>query len=277
MKVVLGFALAVSFAAIIAAVRFSVAADAAALASSSPTNTPVVQSTAPPKVLGHQIVSAFCTTFVARFNDAATTLHVDDQLLDDATAAETDYENDFSRLDGALRSWDHRLALIAALGRIMRTIPQTQAAVSDLRAQAAATSDAERRTALIEGASQLQTSMDHQRIVARELNDAVDAMLDLHTAEDTVGSRVSGLSDTRKIFNAGAGDAPVPHPGDTLPQARAHGAYYASAVESILHMPRDRSLTAEAESNATAAVAGIMRSCEQDTAPAATPSPSPKR
>ena len=277
MKVVLGFALAVSSAAIITAVRFSVAADEATFALASPTKTPPVQSTATPKVLGHQIVSAFCTTFVTRFNDAATTLHVDDQLLDDATAAETDYENDFSRLDGALRSWDHRLALIAALGRIMHTIPQTQAAVNDLRAQAAATSDAERRTALIEGAEQLQTSMDHQRIVARELNDAVDAMLDLHTAEDTVGSRVSGLSDTRKIFNAGAGDAPVPHPGDTLPQSRAHGAYYASAVESILHMPRDRTLTAEAESNATAAVADIMRSCDQETAPAATPSPLPKR
>jgi N-acyl-D-aspartate/D-glutamate deacylase len=149
MKVALGFALAVCLAAMIAAVRFSVAADAAALAAPAPANAPVVQNTAPPKVLGHQIVSAFCTSFIARFSDAATTLHVDDQLLDDATAAETDYENDFSRLDGALRSWDHRLALIAALGRIMHTIPQTQAAVNDLRAQAAATSDAERRAALI--------------------------------------------------------------------------------------------------------------------------------
>jgi hypothetical protein len=119
--------------------------------------------------------------------------------------------------------------------------------------------------------------MEHQRIVARELNDAVDAMLDLHTADDTVGSRVSGVSDSRKIFNVGAGDAPVPHPGDTLPQGGSHGAYYASAVESILHMPRDRSLTAEAEAKATAVVAGIMRSCEQEAAPAATPSPSPKR
>ena len=263
MKVVLGFALAV----------FGLLAHAA------PTVAPVIQATAPPKVLGHQIVSAFCTTFVARFNDAATTLHADDQLLDDATAAETDYENDFYRLDGALRSWDHRLALIAALGRIMHTIPQTQAAVNDLRAQAAASSDAVRRAALDEGAAQLQTSMDHQRIVARELNDAVDAMLDLHTTDDTVGSRVSGVSDSRRIFNAGAGDAPVPHPGDALPPPRAHDAYSVSAVAAILHMPRDRGLTAEAESNATAAVAGVMRSCEQESAPAAAPSPSsaPKR
>lgn len=277
MKVVLGFALAVSFAAMISAVRFSMTADAAALAPAGPANAPVVHSTASPKVLGHQIVSAFCTTFVARFNDAATTLHTDDQLLDDATAAETDYENDFSRLDGALQSWDHRLALIAALGRIMHTIPQTQAAVNDLRAQAAATADTARRAALIEGAAQLQTSMEHQRIVARELNDAVDAMLDLHTADDTAGSRVSGLSDTRKIFDVGAGDAPVPHPGDSLPQSRPRGEYYASAVESIFHMPRDRQLTADAEANATTAVAGIMRSCEQDSAPDPTPSPSPKR
>jgi hypothetical protein len=275
MKVALGFALAVSFAAIIAAVRFSMIASAATLAPAPPTNAPVVPSTATPKVLGHQIVSAFCTTFVARFNDAATTLHADDQLLDDATAAETDYENDFSRLDGALRSWDHRLALIAALGRIMHTIPLTQAAVNDLRAQAVATSDAGRRTSLMEGAAQLQTSVDHQRIVARELNDAVDAMLDLHTADETAGSPVNGLSDKRKIFNIGAGDAPVPHPGDSLPQSRARGEYDASAVESILHMPRDRQLTAEAESNATAAVVGIMRSCEQEIAPAATPTPAP--
>jgi len=275
MKVVLGFALAVCFASVIFAVPSSVAADVASPVLAAPSNVPVVQSTAPPKVLGRQIVSAFCTTFVARFNDAATTLQTDDKLLDDATAAETDYENDFSRLDGALRSWDHRLALIAALDRIMHTIPKTQAAVNDLRAQAAASADPERRAALTEGATQLQTSVDHQRIVARELNDAVDAMLDLHSAENT--DRVSGLSDQRRIFNAGVGDAPVSHPGDTLPQSRAHAVYYASAVESVLHMPRDRQLTAEAESNATAAVTGIVRSCEQESAPVATPAPLPKR
>lgn len=274
MKVVLGFALAVCVASCMFATPFSMAADAASHAPAAPSNAPVVQTTAPPKVLGHQVVSAFCTTFVARFNDAATTLQTDDKLLDDATAAETDYENDFSRLDGALRSWDHRLALIAALGRIMHTIPKTQAAVNDLRAQAAASADVERRAALTEGATQLQTSIDHQRIVARELNDAVDAMLDLHTAEST--DRVSGLSDQRRIFNAGVGDAPIPHPGDTLPQSRAHAEYYASAVESILHMPRDRQLAADAESNATAAVTGIVRSCQQESAPDASPAPSPQ-
>jgi hypothetical protein len=275
MKVALGFALAVCFAPVIFAVPSSMAAVAPSPAPAAPSNAPVLQSTAPPKVLGHQVVSAFCKTFVARFDDAATTLQTDEKLLDDATAAETDYENDFSRIDGALRSWDHRLALIAALDRVMHTIPKTQAAVNDLRGQAAASADPERRAALTEGATQLQTSIEHQRIVARELNDAVDAMLDLHTAENT--DRVSGLSDQRRIFNARVGDAPAQHPGDTLPQSRAHAVYYASAVESILHMPRDRQLAAAAESNAAAAVTGIVRSCDQENAPVASPAPTPEQ
>src|SRR4029077_12403696 len=91
---------------------------------------PAVQSTATPKILGHEVVSAFCSTFVKRFNIAATTMLTNDKLLDDATAAETDYENDFFRLDGATRSWAHRLAMIAALGRILQTFPTTQAAVN---------------------------------------------------------------------------------------------------------------------------------------------------
>jgi hypothetical protein len=280
MKAVLGFALAVYFAAAMLAIQLftgcyfaspALAADATPAPSPAPGLAPIgtepitapsVQGTATPKVLGHEVVSAFCSTFVERFNVAATTMLAVDKLLDDATTAETDYENDFFRLDGATRSWDHRLALIASLSKIMRTIPTTQAAVNDLRAQAAASADAERRAALSEGASQLQSSIDHQRIVADELNDAVDAMLDLHTVEDTVGYR--GSLGGNKIFDAGAGDGPVPHPGDSLPGVRVPGAYYASAVESILHMPRDRQLATSAESNAAAAVVRVVRSCAQE-------------
>ncbi|HKW09549.1 MAG TPA: hypothetical protein VJO33_04165 [Gemmatimonadaceae bacterium] len=214
-------------------------------------------SSATPKILGHEIVNAFCSTFIAHFNAAATTMLADDKLLDDATAAETDYENDFFRLDGATRSWEHRLALMAALKRIMHTIPDTQDAVNELRIQAAASRDPQRKAALVEGASQLQASLDHQRIVANELQDAVDAMLDLHTTEDTIGFH--GSLGAQNIF--AADDAPVPHPGDGLPQPRPSGVYYASAVEQILHMPRDRRLGAIAESNAASAVTPVVRSC----------------
>jgi hypothetical protein len=233
--------------------------------SAGPIPTPTAQGTATPKILGHQIVSAFCSTFVARFNVAATTMLADDKLLDDATAAETDYENDYSRLDGAIRSWNHRLAMIAALTQIIHTIPKTQAAVNELRAQATTTTDAERRAALFESASQLQTSIDHQRIVANELNDAVHATLDLHAIEDTIGSASRGLVDGRQIVSNGPGDAPIPHPGDALPAARKAGSYDASALEIILHMPRDRQLAADAESNAAVAVTRVVRSCSQET------------
>jgi hypothetical protein len=283
MKAERGFAFAIWFAAAMLAMQLSMASPVSAPAigtdtppEPSPAATlapigddqspvPTVQGTATTKILGHEIVSAFCSTFVARFNVAATTMLADDKLLDDATAAETDYENDFFHLDGAIRSWDHRLAMIAALNQILRTIPKTQAAVNDLRAQANASTDVERRAALTEGAAQLQTSIDHQRIVANELNDAVDATLDLHTAEDTVAHHNSGLMDERQKTNVDPGDAPVPHPGDTLPSARAPHAYYASVVEFVMHMPRDRQLVANAESNAAAAVTRIVRSCTQES------------
>jgi hypothetical protein len=157
--------------------------------------------------------------------------------------------------------------MIAALGRIIQTIPKTQAAVNDLRAQATASSDSGRREALLEGASQLQVSIDHQRIVANELNDAVGAMLDLHTTEDTLGRQVRGLLDGRQKFNLDPGDAPVPHPGDSLPLTRSAGTYGTSAVEFILNMPRDRQLVANAESNAEVAVTRVVRSCVQESPP----------
>lgn len=279
MKGASGFAFFFAFAAAMSAIPLTAAGNAVQMPSAadvaptpSPTaalapideQPPPVQATSTPKVLGHEIVSAFCTAFVARFNVAATTMLADDNLLDDATAAETDYENDYFRLDGATRSWDHRLAMIAALSQIMRTIPKTQAAVNDLRAQAAASTDAERRAALAEGALQLQTSLDHQRIVANELNDAVDATLDLHTIEDTIG-RQPHVPDGPPRVSIDAGDAPVPHPGDGLPQARSAGTYYASAIEFYMHMPRDRQLGANAESNAAAAATRIVRSCALET------------
>ncbi|HEY7980188.1 MAG TPA: hypothetical protein VID19_01795 [Candidatus Eremiobacteraceae bacterium] len=282
MKAELWFAFAAWFAAVLLAMQLSMASSATPPANvvdnppdPSPAATlapigddqssaPTVQGTATPKILGHEVVSAYCSTFVARFNVAATTMLADDKLLDDATAAETDYENDFFHLDGAMRSWDHRLAMIAALNQILHTIPKTQAAVNDLRAQAKASTDVERRSALTEGAAQLQTSIDHQRIVANELNDAVDATLDLHTAEDTVGHHNSGLMDERQK-TIDPGDAPVPHPGDSLPSARAPHAYYASVVEFVLHMPRDRQLGADAESSAAAAATRVVRSCTQES------------
>lgn len=241
MKTRLGFALVLGFAA--AALALQVPAFAHPLAAVGPTPAPAPSAT--PKTLGHQTVSAFCTAFVTRFNDAETTLLDDDKLLDDAIAAETDYENDFFRLDGETRRFGHRLAMISALTQIIHEIPRTQSAVNDLRAQAAASVDAERKAALSEAASQLQSSIDHQRIVANELTDAVDAMLDSHTAD---------------------GAMPALH-GGSLPPVRAAGAYYGSALEFVMHMPRDRQLAADAESNAATAVIAVVKSCALEASP----------
>jgi|GEM_PF-3962382 len=239
MKTRLGFALVLAFAVVALAVQVPAVAQPLA----GPTPAPVPSAT--PKTLGHQTVSAFCTAFVGRFNDAETTLLDDDKLIDDAIAAETDYENDFFRLDGETRRFGHRLAMITALTQIIHAIPKTQSAVNDLRAQAAASVDAERRAALSEGASQLQSSVDHQRIVANELTDAVDSMLDLHT-----------------------GDGPMPaHHGGSLPPVRASGAYYGSALEAVTHMPRDRQIAADAESNAATAVIAVVKSCALEASP----------
>jgi hypothetical protein len=240
MKAKLGFAFVWGLAAAALALQVPAAAQQFAAASDA---TPA--PTATPKTLGHQTVSAFCTAFVTRYNDAETTLLGDDRLLDDAIAAETDYENDFFRLDGESRRWNHRLSMIAALTQIIHTIPKTQAAVNDLRAQAAASVDAERRAALSEGAAELQTSVDHQRIVADELTDAVDSMLDVHTGDDAISA----------------------HHGADLPPVRAAGAYYGSALEVIMHMPHDRQLAEDAESNAAMAVTAVVRSCALESSP----------
>src|SRR5437016_9639088 len=96
----------------------------------APTPNPTASSS--PKLIGHVIVSAFCASFVEHFNVAARTMVADDTKLDDAVAAVRGYEDDYSRLDGASRAWDHRLQLIAALKELLDTIPKTQAAVNDL-------------------------------------------------------------------------------------------------------------------------------------------------
>jgi hypothetical protein len=230
--------------------------------------SPTATGTASPKVLGRVFVSAFCKSFVERFNVAAKTMIADDAHLDEATMAVRGYEDDFFRLDGALTSWNHRLQLIAALKDLLGTIPKTQAAVNDLRVQAQSASDLERRQALLESASQLQDSVDHQRLVANEMTDLVDMMLDLHTAEDTIGQSSAGTRAPGEGFHLNAGDAPVPHPGDGL--ANVHNARLGgpSALEWVYHMPRDRQIIGDAEANAATAARRIVRSCAQDVPPA---------
>jgi hypothetical protein len=239
--------------------------------------SPTATGTASPKVLGHVLVSAFCRSFVERFNAAAKTMIADDTHLDEATTAVRGYEDDFFRLDGALTSWNHRLQLIAALKELLNTIPKTQAAVNDLRAQAQSASDPERREALLESATQLQDSVDHQRLVANEMTDLVDMMLDLHTAEDTIGQSSAATRAPGEGFHLDAGDAPVPHPGEGLPNMREARLSGPSALEWVYHMPRDRQIIGNAEANAATAARRIVRSCSQDAPPApdvrSTPNP----
>ena len=54
------------------------------------------------------------------------------------------------------------------------------------------------------------------------------------------------------------------------PQLGVHqalGFARSSALEIIMHMPRDRQLAAKAESNAAAAVTRVVRSCAQELSP----------
>lgn len=236
-----------------------------------PAVTEAAQSSSPtpsPRLLGHLVVSAICTTFIERFDAAATTMIADDVLLDDASIAIRGYEDDFSHLDGAARSWNHRLQLIAALKDLLGTISKTQATVNDLRSQAATIVEADRRAAVLEAATHLQESVDHQRIVADELTGVVDLTLDLHTSEDTIARGAQGILDPKQSFNVQAGDAPVPHPGDALPARVSSVAPALSATEFVLHVPRDRRVIEHAESSANSAITRFVRSCVQTSLPA---------
>jgi len=227
---------------------------------------PAPTSSSSPKLLGHVMVSAFCSTFVERFNVAARTMVENDARLDDAVGAVRGYEDDFSRMDGEFSAWDHRLQLIAALKSLLSTIPKTQAAVDDLRQQAQTATDADRRDALAQSAARLQDSVDHQRIVAQEMQEIVGFMLDTHAAEDTIGHAVAGTLAPGENVKADALDAPVPHPGGALPGKIGVVARGPSAIEQILRVPRDRRLIGEAESNAAAAASRVVQTCIQEAA-----------
>lgn len=239
------------------------------------TPNPAPTSSAAPKLLGHVVVSAFCASFIDRFNVAARTMVADDARLDDAVAAVRGYENDFSRFDGLFSSWDHRLHLMAALKDLLATIPKTQAAVDELRGQAKSADDPQRRDALEQSAEKLQESVDHQRIVAWEMQDLVGLMIDTHTSEDTIAHAQSGILDPKQSFTVDALDAPVPHPGEELATGTATESAQPSATEQVLHVPRDRQTIGEAEAGAAAAAARVVRSCVQDAKGVDTPLPSP--
>jgi len=231
----------------------------------SPAPEPASTASSSPKLLGHVTVSAFCAAFVERFNVAARTMVQNDARLDDAVGAVREYESDFSRIDGTFSSWDHRLQLIAALKSLLETIPKTQAAVNDLRAQAQSATEASRHDALVEGAAQLQASVDHQRIVAQEMQEVLGFMLDTHATEDTIEHGVSATLAPGESVKLDALDAPVPHPGDALVGKTVGAAAGPSAIEQILRVPRDRRLIGEAESGAAVAAARVVQTCVEET------------
>ena len=144
-----------------------------------------------------------------------------------------------------------------------------------MREQAKAVTDPERHEALLESAAQLQESVDHQRIVAGEMQELVGLMLDMHTTEDTLAHGVSGILDPREKVNANPLDAPVPHPGDDLPGRISVAARGPSSIELVLRVPRDRWIIGNAESGAASAASRIVRTCLREAAPATSPSPSP--
>jgi hypothetical protein len=158
---------------------------------------------------------------------------------------------------------------------LLTTIPKTQAAVNDLREQAKTVTDPERRGALLDSAAQLQASVDHQRIVAGEMQELVGLMLDTHTTEDTIAHGVSGMLDPREKVNVNPLDEPVPHPGGDLPGKTSVALRGPSSLELVLRVPRDRRIIVDAESGAATAASRVVRTCLQEAAPATGPSPSP--
>lgn len=258
-------------------------------------------STAPgqPKLLGHIYTSAFCRDFVERFNSATTVIVSNDRHFDTIDKTLHGIEDDWNRRDGASRVYADRNQLIADVGAMQNAIPLSQKAINALLAQAKASTDSQRKSALQEAASQLQRTLDRQRAVAYDLTSVIHVLMDKHTVQDTMDYQIQELAPEGLIVNLHPGDDPVPEPGvDTLMQPRDTPAPRPGAsatpgpsptpaqVEDMLQWDRQRGVMSDAESKAASAASTVIRICDDEHVPtpppaagsilpSAAPSPSP--
>lgn len=240
-------------------------------------------STSPgqPKVLGHIYTSAFCTNFVEHFNIATRIVLGNDQNLTSVDHTLRAVEDDWNRTDGAMRVYSDRLALIDSVGKMMRSIPASQAAVNALLAQAKVTTDPARKAALLESTSQLQKTIDRQRAVAYDLSNVIHVLLDKHKADDTGEYNIARtLPPGEPPPRISLLDDPVPEPGtQTMMQPAPSPSPGVSptprpgSVEDVMQWTRQRWIISTAESSAAVAASKVVRICSQESVVSPPPSP----
>jgi hypothetical protein len=234
-----------------------------------------------PKVLGHIYASAYCEDFVEHFNTATQVIVDNDHHFDSVDKTLHAVEDDWNRMDGAMRVFDDRTKLIADVSAMVKTIPASQAAINQMLADAKTTTDPIRKAALQESASQLQTTLDRQRAVADDLTTVIHVLMDHHTKEDTVETQVNALLPFGYHATFDIGDDPVPAPGEhsmmqpkPTPSPSPGASATPSAVEDVMQWQRQRSIIADAEARAASAADRIVRICNDDRAPTPPPSSS---
>ncbi len=227
-------------------------------------STPNPQSTGPyPRLLGTVTASAACTRFVQHYNVAVVTIVANDERISSADVSLDAIQGDYYRRDGALTAYDHRVQLIGYVSKMLDTIPVEQGAVNDLLAQAKETTDSDRRQALQESASQLQKSVDRQRSLANDLLSVVHVLMDKHTSEDTLASRIGSTLPLGESFNLNPGDDPIPQPGDGGLITSSGPRISQTTVQDVMQYSRQQSIIRTAETRAVTAASRVVTSCVQ--------------
>lgn len=233
-----------------------------------------------PKVLSHIYTSAYCSTFVKHFNNATTGIVGDDKHLDSVDTTIHQIDLDWNKRDGAMRVYDDRVKLISDVGAMLKQIPQSQAEVNSLLAQANQTTDPQRKASLLEAASQLQKAIDRQRTVTYDLTNVIHVLEDKHTSEDTAETNIQYLMPPGyHEFGISLLDDPVDQPGvDTManssPDPKVSPTPRAGDLEDILQWGRQRWIIASSESRAAIAADKLVRICDGEVMPSPPPSPS---
>ena len=233
-----------------------------------------------PKTLTHIYTSAYCSTFVEHFNNATTGIIGGDRHLDSVDSTIHQIDLDWNKRDGAMRVYDDRVKLIADVGAMLKQIPQTQAEVNSLLAQANQTTDPQRKAALQEAASQLQKAIDRQRTVSYDLTNVIHVLEDKHTSEDTAETNIQYLMPPGyHEFGISLLDDPVAQPGvdsmvNSSPDPKVSPTPRAGDLEDILQWGRQRWIIASSESQAAIAADKLVRICDGEIMPSPPPSPS---
>jgi len=232
-----------------------------------------------PKTLTHIYTSAYCSTFVEHFNNATTGVLGGDKHLDSVDATIHQIDLDWSKRDGAMRVYDDRIKLIGDVNAMLKQIPQTQAEVNALLAQANQTTDPQRKAALLDAASQLQKAVDRQRTVSYDLTSVIHVLEDKHTSEDTAETNIQYLMPPGySEHGISLLDDPVDQPGvntmmNSSPSPKVSPTPRAGDLEDVLQWGRQRWIIASSESQAAIAADKLVRICDGEIMPSPPPHP----